>query len=87
MKCRPLYPAVGRGNQVRVLNDPVTVTEEQPLGIPLYVSFFRHDEPKGPGGSAAARRRNGQYEKGRGSGDSGVRKPASYGEVKLPCKV
>lgn len=38
MKCRPLYPAVGRGNQVRVLNDPVTVTEERPLSIPLYES-------------------------------------------------
>lgn len=27
------------------------------------------------------------YEKEKGSGDSGVRKPALYGEVKLPCKV
>ena len=68
MKCRPLYPAVGRGNQVRVLNDPVTVTEEQPLGIPLYVSFFRHDEPKGP---AVLRLRGGETDsmrRGEGAG-------------------
>ena len=27
------------------------------------------------------------HEKERGSDDSGARKPAWYGEVKLPCKV
>ena len=27
------------------------------------------------------------YEKGKGSNDPEVRKPALYGEVKLPCKV
>lgn len=37
MKCRPRKSEDGRGNQVRVLSDPVTVTEERSLGIPLYV--------------------------------------------------
>ena len=53
------------GNQVQVLSDPVTVTEEFPFIIPLYR----------------------MYEKGKGSDDAEVRKPALYGEVKLPCKV
>ena len=38
MKCWPSCRADRRGNQVRVLNDPVTVTEERPLSIPLYES-------------------------------------------------
>ena len=50
---------------MRVLSDPVTVTEEFPFIIPLYR----------------------MYEKGKGSDDPEVRKPALYGEVKLPCKV
>lgn len=57
--------AVRKGNQVRVLNDPVTVTEEFPFIIPLYR----------------------MYEKGKGSDNAEVRKPALYGEVKLPSKV
>ena len=57
--------AVRKGNQVRVLSDPVTVTEEFPFIIPLYRV----------------------YEKGKGSDDAEVRKPALYGEVKLPSKV
>lgn len=36
MKCWPLENRARKGNQVRVLNDPVTVTEERPLSIPLY---------------------------------------------------
>ena len=57
--------AIWRGNQVQVLSDPVTVTEEFPFIIPLYR----------------------MYEKGKGSDDAEVRKPALYGEVKLPSKV
>ena len=58
--------AVRRGNQVRILSDPVTVTEERPFIYPIVRPL---------------------YEKGRGSDDPEVRKPALYGEVKLPCKV
>ena len=50
---------------MKVLSDPVTVTEEFPFIIPLYR----------------------MYEKGKVSDDPEVRKPALYGEVKLPCKV
>ena len=50
---------------MRVLSDPVTVTEERPFIYPIV-------HP---------------YEKGKGSDDPEVRKPALYGEVKLPCKV
>jgi hypothetical protein len=57
--------AAGRGNQVKILNDPVTVTEERILDVPLCIL----------------------HEKGRRNTDSEVRKPALYGEVKLPCKV
>ena len=50
---------------MRILNDPVTVTEERLFNNPLY--FL--------------------YEKEKRSDDPEVRKPALYGEVKLPCKV
>ena len=53
-----------KGNQVRNLSDPVTVTEER-----FSESIVR------------------AHEKERRSEDSGARKPAEYGEVKLPCKV
>ena len=50
---------------MKILSDPVTVTEERLFDIPLYR----------------------MYEKGKGSDDAEVRKPALYGEVKLPSKV
>ena len=40
-----------------------------------------------PAVRTGGKRRAGQYEKGIESDDSGARKPALYGEVKLPCKV
>ena len=36
--------AVRRGNQVRILSDPVTVTEERLFDIPLYDSMRRGKE-------------------------------------------
>ena len=53
-----------RGNQVRNLSDPVTVTEERISESIVHM-----------------------HEKERGCDDPGARKPAWYGEVKLPCKV
>jgi len=53
-----------RGNQVRNLSDPVTVTEER------FSESIVH-----------------MHEKERWCDDSGARKPAWYGEVKLPTKV